>query len=67
MIQFPFFYWAIMIINRKPAYNNPTIIRYENYLQTKPDLRAIRLLPIFSTLNVLSHTANIDVQSQHDF
>ncbi len=44
------FYWAIMIINLKPAYNNPTITRYEAYLQTKPDLRAIRLLPIFSTL-----------------
>jgi len=61
------FYWAIMIINLKPAYNNPTITRYEAYLQTKPDLRAIRLLPIFSTLYVLRRTANIELQSQHDF
>jgi hypothetical protein len=62
------FYLAIMIIDLKPAYNNPTIKRYEAYLQTKPDLRAIRLLPIFSTLYVLRRTANIELQSQqHDF
>ena len=56
-----------MIIKLKPAYNNPTITRYEAHLQTKPDLRAIRLLPIFSTLYVLRRTANIELQSQHDF
>ena len=33
----------------------------------KPDLRAIRLLPIFSTLYVLRRTANAELQSQHDF
>ena len=56
-----------MIINLKPAYNNPTITRYEVYLQTKPDLCAIRLLPIFSTLYVLRCTENIELQSQHGF
>jgi hypothetical protein len=56
------FYWAIANIN------NPRITRYEEaFLTIKPDLRAIRLLPIFSTLYVLRRTANAKLQSQHDF
>ena len=61
------FYWAIAIINLKPSYCNPRITRYEAYLTMKPDLRAIRLLPIFSTLYVLRRTANAELQSLHDF
>jgi hypothetical protein len=42
----------------KPSYCNPRITSYEAYLTMKPDLRTIRLLPIFSTLYVLRRTAN---------
>jgi hypothetical protein len=39
------FYWALFIINLKPAYNDPTKTRWEAYLGYKPDLRILRLLP----------------------
>jgi hypothetical protein len=46
------FYWALIIINLKPAFNNPKITKYEAYHQKKLDLRMIHLLPIFSVLHV---------------
>ena len=62
------FYWALIIINLKPAlFNNPKITKYEAYHQKKPDLRMIRLLPIFSVLYVYRHAANDELNSQHDF
>ena len=61
------FYWAIMIINLKPSYSNPSITRYEHYLTIKPDLRAIRLLPIFSSLYVLRRAEHAELNSQHHF
>eukprot|EP01036_Dinobryon_divergens_P033627 gene33627-43460_t len=60
------FYWAIAFINLKPSYNKPTITRYEHYLTTKPDLRTIRLLPIFSSLYVLRRAKHAELHSQHD-
>ena len=61
------FYWALVIINLKPAFNNPKITKYEAYHQKKPDLRMIRLLPIFSVLYVYRHATNDELNSQHDF
>jgi hypothetical protein len=61
------FYWALAIINLKPAYNNPSITRYEAYLGVKPDLRVIRLLPIFSGLYVLRRAANTELQSTNNY
>ena len=61
------FYWAIAIINLKPSYSKPTITRYEHYLTIKPDLRTIRLLPIFSSLYVLRRAEHAELHSQHDF
>jgi len=61
------FYWALAIINLKPAYNNPSITRYEAYLGVKPDLRVIRLLPIFSGLYVLRRAANTELHSTSNY
>ncbi len=61
------FYWAIAIINLKPSYSQPTITRYEHFLNIKPDLRTIRLLPIFSSLYVLRRAEHAELHSQHDF
>ena len=61
------FYWALTIINLKPAYNNPKITKYEAYLGVKPDLRTIRLLPIFSSLYVLRRSAHTELQSTNDY
>ena len=61
------FYWAIVIINLKPAFNDPTITKYQAYHGRKPDLRATRLLPIFSVLYVYRHGHNNELHSQHDF
>ena len=60
-----FFYWAIVIINLKPSYNNPAITKHEHFTGQKPDLRAIRLLPIFSSLYVLRHAEHKELQSNH--
>jgi len=59
------FYWAIVIINLKPSYHNPTITKHEHFTGQKPDLRAIRLLPIFSSLYVLRHAEHKELQSNH--
>ena len=61
------FYWALVIINLEPAFNNPKITKYEAFHQKKPDLRMIRLLPIFSVLYVYRHAANDELSSQHDY
>ena len=62
------FYWALVVINLKPAFNDPAITKYQAYYQKKPDLRMIRLLPIFSVLlYVYRHAANAELNSQHDF
>ena len=61
------YYWALMIINLKPAFNDPKITKYQAFHQKKPDLRIIRLLPIFSVLYVYRHAANDELNSQHDF
>jgi hypothetical protein len=58
------FYWALVIINLKPAFNNPKITKYEAFHQKKTDLRMIRLLPIFSVLYVYRHAANDELNSQ---
>ena len=57
------YYWALMIINLKPAFNDPTITKYQAFHQKKPDLRMIRLLPIFSVLYVHRHAANDELNS----
>ena len=61
------FYWSLVIINLKPAFNNPAITKFEAYHGRKPDLRVIRLLPIFSVLYVYRHATNDELNSQHDF
>ena len=61
------FYWALFIINLKPAYNDPTKTRWEAYLGFKPDLRILRLLPIFSSLYVYRRAANAELQSMNNF
>jgi hypothetical protein len=43
------------------------MIKYEAYHQKKPDLRMIRLLPIFSVFYVYRHAANDELNSQNDF
>ena len=60
------FYWALMIINLKPAFNDPKITKYQAFHLKKPDLRIIRLLPIFSVLYVYRHAANDELNSQDD-
>ena len=47
------FNWAITINNLKICPNDPTQTKYEVYHKRKPDLREIRILPIFSVLYVL--------------
>ena len=59
------FYWAIVIINLKPSYNNPAITKHEHFTGQKPDLRAIRLLPIFSSLSDLRYDEHKELQSNH--
>jgi hypothetical protein len=51
----------------KPAYNDPTITKYEAYYGRKPDLRATRLLPIFSVLYMYRYAHKNELNSQHDF
>ena len=61
------FYWALTIINLKPSFCSSSITKHEAYFNTKPDLRAIRLLPIFSALYVYRHASHSELQSQHDY
>jgi hypothetical protein len=57
------FYWALTVINLKESPNNPGITRYEAFHHVVPDLRKIRLLPIFAILYVLRHKNNEDLNS----
>ncbi len=47
------FHWAIAIINLKAHPKHPETTRYTMYHGTVPNIQDIRLLPIFSVLNVL--------------
>lgn len=47
------FYWAITVINLKPCQNSLKQTKYEVYYKKIPDLRQIRLLPIFAIVYVL--------------
>jgi hypothetical protein len=47
------FNWAIIMWNLKTCPSNSTVTKWEIYHGFKPDLRTIRLLPIFSVLYVL--------------
>jgi len=60
------FYWAISVINLKSCPKNSTVTKYFVFYGNKPDLRNIRLLPIFSFLMVLRRSGN-DLQSKRDF
>jgi hypothetical protein len=44
------FNWAIVVINLKPSPKNSTVTRYFLFYGRKPDLRTLRLLPIFSII-----------------
>eukprot|EP01038_Epipyxis_sp_PR26KG_P017714 gene17714-24679_t len=57
------FNWALIIVNLKPSFSDPTKTKYEVYHNVKPDLRAIRLLPIFASVNVEKHTPNVLLNS----
>jgi len=50
------FNWAVQIQNLKICPNNDIATKYEIYHGVKPDLRTIRILPIFSVLYVLRET-----------
>ena len=52
------FYWSLTIINLKPCVNVSDKTKFEVFYKKKPDLRSIRLLPIFSVLYVLRRTVN---------
>ena len=57
------FYWAITIINLKPCIAVPGKTKYEVFCKQKPDLRIIRLLPIFASIQVLRRTPQEELNS----
>lgn len=61
------FSWALTIINLKPCVNFPSKTKYEVYHNRQPDLRNIRLLPIFAVLYVLRRKGQNDLDSNRDF
>ena len=61
------FLWAINLINLKPCVQVPSKTKYEVYHNVKPDLRAIRILPIFCSLYVLRRSANKELNSTREF
>lgn len=62
------FFWAIHLINLKPCVNVPGKTKYEVFHNRRPDLRRIRLLPIFSVLYVLRQaSAKSALQSNRKF
>ena len=61
------FYWALIIISLKECPNVPGKTKYEVYYGRPPDLKAIRLLPIFSNLLVLRRTKNVELGSVKEF
>lgn len=46
------FHWAIAVINLKPSPMNPSKTRYEMFYKKEPNMQNIRLLPIFSCVQV---------------
>jgi len=60
------FVWALTVINLKPCASCPSKTKYEVYYNKQPDLREIRLLPIFAVLYVLRRKGN-DLDSNRDF
>jgi hypothetical protein len=60
------FYWAILIINLKPCPNEKTKTKFEIYHGFQPDLRNLRLFPIFSVLYVQRRTVN-ELNSKREF
>ena len=52
------FYWSITVINLKPSPNDPMKSRFELFYNLKPDLRTIRLFPIFAVVYVLRRKDN---------
>ena len=61
------FIWAVTIINLKPYPNCPSKTKYEVYYTKQPDLREIRLLPIFAVLYVLRRKGANELDSNRDF
>ena len=61
------FLWAINLINLKPCIQVPSKTKYEVYHNVKPDLRALRILPIFCSLYVLRRSANKELNSTREF
>jgi len=62
------FNWAVQIHNLKICSINNIATKYEMYHGYKPDLKRIRLLPIFSVLYVLRHSkANNPTQSNRSY
>ena len=61
------FLWAINLINLKPCVQVPSKTKYEVYHDVKPDLRALRILPIFCSLYVLRRSANKELNSTREF
>ena len=61
------FLWSINLVNLKPCVHVPSKTKYEVYHNEKPDLRKIRLLPIFCSLYVLRRTANKELNSTREF
>lgn len=57
------FYWAITILNLKPCIAVPGKTKYEVFCKQKPDLRIIRLLPIFASIQVLRRTPQEELNS----
>ena len=50
------YYWALMIIALKPCTKHPDKTKFEVYYGKAPDLRDIRLLPIFAVVYILKHS-----------
>lgn len=57
------FNWAIVIINLKTS-RSSNITKFEKYRGTRPDLRRIRLLPIFASLCAFRENPHHDLQSR---
>ena len=58
--------WSVAVINLKPCPSDLTKTRFEIYHKRQPDLRSIRLLPIFSVLHVHRCAIN-ELNSRRDF
>ena len=57
----------MIVISLKECPHVPGKTKYEVYYGVNPDLRRIRLLPIFSHLLVLRHTKNVELNSTRSF